>query len=490
MASSESLAGVLPGARVGRFVANVSWLAGAQLCFRLIYLGLAIVLARTLSVQEYSHVTLILVFTTLWAPLFNFGLGIIGVREMAQRNIGPGEFIGSVLPLKLGLSLLALGLMVVTGVKLGYAAGGALPLVALTLSTVILSVAEFFHLPFTALENMRLTAWLTILERALIAVLAAGALLLGFLGTGFSLGHLAGAVLGTMLAFWLWREHFGPLRLRLDRAALRWYLVESFPVALNWLFSTGAARVSAIVLAAVRPGVEVAYFNTAFFLLVSFQMGATVVMQSVFPAMSLANRTATGSLQQTLSRTLRWGLPATILGCAVLVQLLGVITTGLFGANMAGAKGVASVLLWVVPIFAVNTLLGAYLQTAGRQAVVAASAAVGLLVGISLYATLARHLGAAGVAAGNVVAEIVNMLCMLIALGRSREKLISPALLGTLIMGSVGVLLIVIGEFRGWSAALAYALGGAGLLAWARSDVAYVTRQVRRISVFSTFGKP
>ena len=449
---------------------NFSWLAAAQFFFRFAYFGLVAVLARTVSIEDYALLTLLLVYTGLWAPLFNFGLGIIGVREMAQRNITAPEFTATFLPLKLAVSAIGLAAIIAVGWLLGYADGTPVVLALMGTATVAVSLAEFFHLPFTAHERMHATSMLTMAERAAVVGFSCVGVILGFGAVGFAIGHAAGALAGLAIAVVVYRRTYGAFRTRIDGAAIRWYLKESLPIALNWFFAMAYSRFGVILLEQIRPDAEVAVFNTAFFLLISVQTGITILMHSIYPAMSAGQKASREKSADHLRTGLLYGFVIAVLVTPVITLGAGIVIPFVFGTDFSEVGKVASVLLWLVPLFGVNNLVGTYLQAGGRQAAQAKVTAIGMVVNWLIAIPLGLAHGSVGIALGTVVSEMTITVLLVLTVSRIHSRFLDRRQVGAIAFGLFVIIVNVVNSALGGSQllALASAVGMAALAAVGR----------------------
>lgn len=452
--------------RVARIIKNFSWLAGAQIFFRFTYFALIALLARLVSIEEYALVTVLLVYTGLWVPLFNFGLGIIGVREMAQGNITPRDFIASVLPLKLIVSGIGFTGIVVIGWLLGYANESPALLIIMGGATVILSLAEFWHYPFTASERMRVTALLTMFERASVAILSGVAIIVGLGSMGFAVGQIAGACVGFGVAFGVCTRDVGHVATRFDPKTIVWYYRESWPLAVNWSLAIGYSRVGVLVLDQLRSENEVAIFNTAFFVLMSAQMLIMMVMHSAFPAVSALQKTSPARALAHLYRGILFGAVGTVTLIPTFILLGDKLIPVVLGTEFGEVGRVMSVILWVLPAYTLVNIAAIYFQASGRQSVLAKATAVGVAVNWLAVVPFAMKYGAIGIALANVISEIAIGCVLINVLLRENQSLKTPQLLITL---SGALMTVVIGAtiaFIGMPGSLFVACGtlAAGLL--------------------------
>jgi O-antigen/teichoic acid export membrane protein len=426
--------------KLRRVIGNFSWLAVGQALQRLSLFALVVVLAHRLTTAEYALTTVLLVYSTMWAPIFNFGLGIIGVREMAQSRIAHRDFISLVLPLKLLTGAVCLLLMIGIGAVIGYADDSFVPLALIALATVVISQAEFFHLPFTAVERMSMTAKLTAAERIIVALGGVSGVLITRSIRGFAIGYAFGSVLSVVFAYVVYVREFGRPRLGINGPLLWWYTKESLPVATTWLLSIAYGRAGVFVLERVASADEVAQFNTAFFVLISLQMAVTVLMQASFPAISMASTAGSDGFRRRIAAMLPTALAVSVL----LAPCAGVASTWLvpllFGTKFTEAGVILRILFWIVPLFSANAVLTVYLQASHRQGTAAFALVWGTLVSIGASIPLAIWAGAKGTAAAMFAAEFSVLVAMHVLLLRKRDLTIDAGRIGTVLASAAAAI--------------------------------------------------
>jgi O-antigen/teichoic acid export membrane protein len=436
---------------VWRLARNFSWLATGQAVFRVVFFLLAIIIARTVSVENYATLTLMLTYSSMWAPVFNFGLGIVGVREMAQENIRPPDFISSVFPLKVIVSAAGLLLMITIGTLLGYGGQWGGVLILISCATLLISMAEFFHLPFNARERMNVTAQLVIAERSLVAILAGAAVVFGFGVMGFAWGYLIGSVGCVGLAFLVYRHAFGLRRVPFSASTTLWYARESIPLAITWFLSVGYGRVGVVILDQFRGKEEVALFNTAFLVLLTVQMGITVLMHAAFPMLSKAHKGPTAQLEERIRGLILLAFPIGVVLTVVLMYLASAAVPLAFGKPYSGVTPVLFVLSWVLPFFAINALLGAYLQAGGKQTIVAWVMGAGLASSLIFALPLASRFGALGAALGTVASEVAVHFAFLLVIRHSHREMVDGAFLAMVSLTTILIGASVIAVFAHWA---------------------------------------
>lgn len=195
-------------------------------------------------------------FTALYAlALVAAAVSDMGLTQHTTRRVAaePGflpDFFPTLLPLKGGLSVVFLGVMLAVGWALGYrgAAIGWLALIGVSL--LLTQYAQFLRGPVQGQQRFGLDAGLSVLEKALLlglvlALLPTGQLSLGtYVGARVAAAALTCGIFSVVVA----RLIGGWVRPRLDRQAARGLLREALPLALITLLYGLNERVDMVMI--------------------------------------------------------------------------------------------------------------------------------------------------------------------------------------------------------------------------------------------------
>src|SRR5581483_10618122 len=117
-ASQKAGGSVTPPALGRRAVANTAFILAARTASKLVSLVVVVVLANALGADGYGRYTTLIAFSALVSVLADFGFNPLYTREAARNPERLGDFLGTLLILKVALSAVAL-------VALGLALPGA-----------------------------------------------------------------------------------------------------------------------------------------------------------------------------------------------------------------------------------------------------------------------------------------------------------------------------------------------------------------------------
>jgi O-antigen/teichoic acid export membrane protein len=379
-------------------------LAGKAVVFAL---GAASVAVTThyLGAAGYGKLALALAFVQTFGVLADVGLLTIVVREISRSPERTNELVGSVIALRLALSLAVVPLAALASLALPYdrevrvailIAGGALALGLV--NTALVGV-------FQAQLRMGRAAASDVAGRvaAFGALAAAAALDLGFYAV------VATAALGAAVSLavsWTLVRPLARPQVSVDRAGWRRLLRAAIPVGAALAVTEVYFRADTFIISLFRDYDEVGAYSLAYRVVELLAVFPAVVMTSVFPLLSRylgsggERERAPGTIGAAGDVFLAVGLPLAAGGLVVAPQLVELVAGDEFGA----AADPLRLLLFAGALASVSGLLGYTLIAGGRQASALRLAIVALVFNLALNFALVPSLGvdaAAAVALGS-----------------------------------------------------------------------------------------
>ncbi|MCU0513145.1 MAG: oligosaccharide flippase family protein [Anaerolineae bacterium] len=409
-----------------------------------------IVLFNWLGPTETGVYSTVVSLMAITAPIVNFGLGVILIRDVARRPAEIGRYWTAILFLQTGLALLAY--LSVVGLAL---AGGYSPVIVACaavggLSLLIDIFGSMGSDLLLAQERMTITASVEVVHIALRVALAALAL-----GAGWGLAgvYLATLFTGVVRSLLLWGAN---LRLKqrpalpLDRALAGTMLWHAAPLALNALLVQAYQHADKLMMTGIIGERSTGYMSPAF----TIHFGVVEVLNStvliaLFPLMSRTfgdgRQSAFGRLTATLLRfVLIVSLPVTLLLSIYADVLIGL----LFRADYAPSGGILRLLIWYTLLAMVGNVLVQALQVQNRQRQVVALRAAGLLLNILLNGLFLFTLrDPRGAAVASVLAEALVLVLLFNrfqAAGWPGAQMM-PGLLRVLAAGGAAALAMLLG---------------------------------------------
>lgn len=382
----------------------------AQVWAKLLSLALVALVARYESTASLGQYVLVLTVLGFAGAMSDLGLTVFLTRGVAQSGDGgrQREMLGTVLPLKLGLSGVGAAILV-TGaavVPLPAATKGLLPLAALLLlpDAALGTMRAFVN----GCQRMEISSAIDMGVRLLAVAASFPALMAGYGVSGVLVSTIGASLAGvTLYGLVLWRWKTLPFW-RWSVADWRACLAESYPFALTSLAATLYARVDLVLLGLWQGEIAAGLYGAAYRLWETIGLLPASLLDALFPELSrLASSQEGRSRLCSLFRVAsRWMFIGGLLLAVAGALAAGALISLVYGKASEYAPAVLPFRLLVsaIPALFLYLLSGHTLYALGRQRqVTAAMLAVGLVnVGLNLFA-IPRwgFVGAAAVALGS-----------------------------------------------------------------------------------------
>lgn len=392
--------GFSPLLGIKRFFGNISFVVVLNLLVKPGWVVVENLVQDRLGHALFGLVTALTSLTTIVAVLSDLGLTHFSVKRLASEPGFMAEYFPTLLPLRAGLNVVALGLMLALGALLGYRGSQLLVLGAVGISLLLTQYAQFLRGTLQASQRFNTDAVLSVLEKALLLLLV-----LAFLPVGLTLeryvgARLAAAAFTAVLLYVLLIRLFGqqPYRYRWDQA--RNVLRESLPFALITLLYGINERVDMVMLERLASPVEAGYYAGAYRWVDAVMMYVWTILPLFFAKFAAAQH------NREEQRELLWfgqrvvTVPLLLLVAFVLFrgELLFWQLTHSSPAEIARMTWCAKILFINVLIHAFFALYASLLNSTGHVHFVSRLVVASLVLNVTLNAFTLPHYGAVAAA--------------------------------------------------------------------------------------------
>ena len=386
---------------------NTVILVTGNTSIRAISFVVAIYLARYLSVEGYGKYSFVTAYVSLFAILANLGIGQILTREISKRPAESPVLVGSSMSLCAVLSAVSitvsLGIMRIAGYP------DEIQMYVLVLSGTLLldSLSICLSSIFRAALRMEFRVLSGLVDRILSFV--------GILWVLLSRGNLVEVflvvTLSRLVAFsvtYASARRFVKPKLRVDAATWRYFLWESWPIALLSGFAVIYVRIDRVMLQVMRGDAAVGYYSVAYKLIETLQVVPLAFQYSLFPVLSVYYEKSRVLFEKTYGMSLRF-----VTMFAFLMAILGTyfsspVISLLFGEKYSPATAAAVTLLWAtIFIFPVG-IFNRIVIASGKQVLLIFLSGIAAAVNIALNLVLIPVLGLVGAA----LATLVSYACI------------------------------------------------------------------------------
>lgn len=412
---SDSFVVPVDAAASRRVARNAAALAIASIASKGALFLWQLVLARLLSQSALGSYFTILGMLAIAATIPEFGMGLIVLRDVAQKRALAGKMLTVTLVVQLLLASVAYGGLILAGLLLGYdeVIHSLLPLAGLSLFIDLLGNMVYNQL--LAREQMIVPAVVSVVH-VFVQIGLVGLALLGGLGLVGLYGATVAASALRALIFWITLTRVGVRTVwPLDRTVMWGLLANGLPLAINSLLGMAYQHIDKIITTAVIGEENTALLGAAFILVVGMvELLSTTVLVAVFPMMSRqygdGQRDAFDFLVEKIAfLTLVISVP---IGVGVSV-LASPIVALLFPADYIATTDVLAILIWFGVITMASAVFAQVLMIQNRQTRLLVIRAGGLMFNVLLVIVLLPRLGTPGAAVSSVTAEIVILTFLL-----------------------------------------------------------------------------
>ena len=266
-------------------MANTAFVLAARTASKLASLVVVVVLANALGADGYGRYTTLIAFSALVSVLADFGFNPLYTREAARDPGRLGDFLGTLLVLKVALGAIA---MVALGLALGL--GSSLWDLAVPGGALLIATAYANQLrdSFYAVGRVGFDA---------IAIAGETAIQAGLI--------LFGARHHATVAYFVWAYaasyaftcayslvvinvfHIGRIRLRLDRQLVKAWLPLALPFGLAFFLTNLYFRADVPILQHFRPFAEVGWYQFAYKPFEALQFIPLAIQAVVYPILGV-----------------------------------------------------------------------------------------------------------------------------------------------------------------------------------------------------------
>ena len=393
---------------------NAAAIAGSTLLARGIQFGWVLLLGRLLGASDFGIYGTIGGLIATAAVIPEFGMGLIVLRDVAQKPADSGRYLAAALIWQPLLALLGYVVLLLVGLALPYDTVTRLLLALAAISLVIDALGNLYYSQLIATERMVATSVIQVLHISLLIGFVAVVLLRG--------GGLAGLYVATIAAgcfrvglHWFAARRSG-LRARwpLDSTVSRRLFGEGWPIMLASLVRVAYQHVDKVIALALLGDAAAGYLTAAFVIVFGVtELLNTTVLVALFPLMSRLGKTEAGSLwhltDQLAFLTLVGALPMAV----GISGLAGPLSSWLF-PNFVGTAAVLQILIWHTVVVMIGNLYSQALIILNQQRRVLVIRAVTLAINVALNLLLLPRIGIAGAAYAALLSETVGLIWLLI----------------------------------------------------------------------------
>lgn len=414
LSAPPTASGGFSSAAAQRAARNATALAISNVVSKGVLFAWQLVLARWLGAEGYGVYGTIGALMAVGAAIPDFGIGLIVIRDVANRPQDANRYLTATLALQPILAALGYAVLIVAAFLFGYDAELRALLAFAGLNLLVDALGNMCHNQLLAVERMVIPAAIAtghVMVLVILAgiALAAGAGLWGLYAATLIAGLLRAAV------YWaaLLRVGARP-QLPVDWDLARGLLVAGWPIAVTSFLALAYQHADKLITTALI-GTEGTGQLTAGFVIVFgvIELLSTTVLVAVFPLMSRTYASGQRRLFEVMLEKLAFLNLTVSLPIAIFTSLLAVPLAGwLFGADFTRTADVLRILIWYTVVAMISAVFAKALLVQNRQRRLMVIRVSGLLLNIALLLVLLPALEVPGAAVATLIAESAILLAV------------------------------------------------------------------------------
>jgi O-antigen/teichoic acid export membrane protein len=403
-------------------VRNAGFLFAGEAASRVFGFLTTAVLARRLGVDGFGQIGFAAAIMAYGVVFTDLGLMTVGTRSVARDRSLTGELVGSVVPLRLLLSLVAAAATVLIALVLPKPAPVKWLLVLYAGAVIVQSV--MFEWVFIGAEQMGFVSLSRIVTSCgyfgLVLFLVRSPASMLFVPVAFGIA----TALGALVLFVAYAPRFSLPRPRFRRAGWRELLKSAWPIGASALLTQLHVNLALILLGLTATFQQTGIYNSAY-RLVFFLMTLDRVFYTVFfPVVSRFIKDQPARLPELVGTAARMILALSIPFCVGAFILARPILGLAFSADYVGAFPVLRILVWFLPLSMFNSLAGYTLLAAGNERPFLRNTTIGVGAAVVFNLVAIPLAGTTGAALAIVGGEA----CLLVLMGRGLLRMVRPKL--------------------------------------------------------------
>ncbi len=410
----ETATGGFTSAVAQRAARNATALALSNIVSKGVLFAWQLVLARWLGAEGYGVYGTIGALMAVGAAIPDFGMGLIVIRDVANRPQDANRYLTATLTLQPILAALGYVVLTVAAFLFGYEAELRALLAFAALSLLVDALGNMCHNQLLAVERMVIPAAIAtghVLVLVILAgtALAAGAGLWGLYAATLIAGLLRAAV------YWVALLRIGARpQFPVDWGVARGLLIAGWPIAVTSFLALAYQHADKLITTAMI-GTEGTGQLTAGFVIVFgvIELLSTTVLVAVFPLMSRTYAGGQRRLFEVMLEKLAFFNLTLSLPIAIFTSLLAVpLSAWVFGADFTRTADVLQILIWYTVVTMIVNVFAKALLVQNRQRRLMIIRTSGLALNVMLLLILLPALDVPGAAVATLIAESAILLAV------------------------------------------------------------------------------
>ena len=402
---------------------NTGVLAISHVITSILGFFLLIYLARYLGEVGYGKYSFALSFTTLFVIFANLGMNNYIIRELARNKNLTNEYLTNVSVIKLLLSFIAFGFIVLTINLMDYPRDTTYAVYLFGFYMILSSFALTFRAVFQAYERMEYDAVVMVIEKIILVLLVLFVIFSGYGLIELAYVYIFAAIITVSLSFSIILIKIAKPKPAIDFSLWKTLIVGSIPFGLNALFGVLFFQIDTVMLSVLKGDAAVGIYNAAYNPLLALGVIPSVFIAALYPVMSRYFVSSKDSLKIFTDLSSKYmailSFPVAM-GCFVLADRF----IELFYLDQFSASIIAfQILAFFIPLRWVSSITGTLLTSMNRQSIRTVSVGLSALFNIVLNAALIPYFSYIGASIATVLSEVLLYFVIIYYINKHYKKL-------------------------------------------------------------------
>lgn len=390
---------------------NALALFGSQLVVHFTSLVLSIVIARRLGQDIFGQYSVALAFASLFAVLFLPGMDQIIIRQVAQDPHKQDRIFSAAMWSRLFFSPLALGLMLLASLVLGYDGNQRYLIMLAGLALGLSILADAPRMVFQGLERMGQDAVSRLIERGLTLAIAILGLVFFPQLTVVFYAMIFGAAAGLVVSLALHRKNQAGRLVFSVRDCSRLVTESSYLIASVALIGI-YLRLPQVVLSLHGTATQVGLYNVAYSVILIVSFTSLALSRAYFPRLAILAKSNPVALQSFHESALYSMFLLSLFLASVVALFGGDMIRIVYGPDFAGASAALLTLTPYIVFYFLSVYLVMVVLAFEAQRLLLLMACVNLVTTVLFCFLLIPRFGLIGAAASLVLAQCVDMIML------------------------------------------------------------------------------
>jgi O-antigen/teichoic acid export membrane protein len=371
-------------------------------------LGMALVIysTRFLGDTGFGKYTFALSFSIIFAMFSDLGLNQLFVRDVARDKSKTGDYLGTMLSLKLLLAVINFSMLYISINLLNYPPDTRMAVYLIGASVIIGSFSNLFRAVAIAHEKMQYDAIPSIIEKIFVLTLSILFFFSGYGLLGLSSAILLGSVIGLCSSIYFLLTRF--VRPEIYFNYTRWmsFIREALPFALISITGILYTRIDGVMLSLMKGDAAVGWYGVAFMLIESLMFLPSAFLGALFPVFSNLFTTSHDFLKLAYERSFKY-LFMLSMPIVVGITLVADKIILLFGYQFNNSATALQVLAWSLIFLFINLELYNMLAAINKQRICLFCSVIGVVANITLNLILIPPLSYIGAGFATVITNFI-----------------------------------------------------------------------------------